>query len=48
MVLSSIVVNLVNWHGCVHDVWLDSLTVDHRLDGMLVLIEVTLITSALT
>ena len=32
--LSSIVVNLVNWDGGVCDVWLNGLLVDHWLDGL--------------
>jgi hypothetical protein len=34
VVLSSIVVNLVNRHGSVHDVWFNYLLVQDRLDGL--------------
>lgn len=34
MVLGSVVVNLVDWHGGVGDVWLDDLLVNDRLDGL--------------
>ena len=34
MVLGFVVVDLVDGHSGVHDVWLDSLLVDHWLDGL--------------
>ena len=35
VVLGSVVMNLMDWHGSVHNMWLDSLAVDNRLDNML-------------
>jgi hypothetical protein len=34
MVLSLVMVDFVDWYGCVHHMWLNGLFLNHWLDGL--------------